>query len=143
MQYLPDPVGQLPLLHLFCGAWGLMFFHGACIISAPAATRLAKSPAELINRAGGGQPSQKGREIPHALAPANSQRRDESLLETISGVFVIAQQPMRRLPHGRAVFFDNCLPINHLRVPSELAQRCPAICRALHRAKRSAFCAAM
>ena len=120
IQQLPDPVGQLPLLCLFCGARSLVF-HGAAIVGAPAAIRPAESPTELIYCAGGCQPSQQSRKTLHALAPADIERRDESFLETIGCIGVIAQQPIRRLPDGRAVFFDNCLPINHLSVPSELS----------------------
>ena len=81
--------------------------------------RAAKSPAKLVDRPGGRQPGQQCRKIPHALTPAKFQRRNKSFLETVGSICVIAKQPVRSLPHSRPVFFDNYLPVNHLRAPSE------------------------
>ena len=54
------------------------------------------------------------------MTPAEIKSRNESFLETVSGIRVIAQQPVRCLPNGRAVLFDNYLPVNHLQAPSAI-----------------------
>ena len=51
--------------------------------------------------------------------PAELQRRDESLLKAVGGIGMVAQQPIRSLPNGRTVLFDNHLPVNHLQAPLE------------------------
>jgi hypothetical protein len=81
--------------------------------------------AELIYRPGSGQPDQKGRKIPHTLTSAELQSGNESLLEAVGGICVVAQQPVRSLPNSRTMFFDNYLPVNHLQAPLVNFLLCP------------------
>lgn len=117
-QRFSQAAGQFLPLRLPHGAW-ICALYGIPVGKASLRTRPPKSSPELIYRPGGGQPGQKGGKISHTLTPAKLKSRDESFLETVGGIGVIAQQPVRSPPHGRAVFFDNCLPVNHLQAPLE------------------------
>jgi hypothetical protein len=115
---LPYPAGQFSVLCLLYRA-RTFIRHNSPRIRTCVAVRPSESLPELVYRPGGSQPSQQGGKIPHALPPANLNRRNESLLKAVSRIRMIAQQSVRGLPYRRTVFFDNCLPVNHLQVPSE------------------------
>ena len=117
-QRFSQATGQFLPLRLPHGA-RICALHGIPVGNASLRTRPPKSSPELIYRPGGGQPGQQGRKISHTLTAAKLKSRDESFLETVGSIGVIAQQPVRSPPHGRAVFFDNCLPVNHLQAPLE------------------------
>ena len=65
----------------------------------------------------------------YPLAARDRQGRDESVLQAIRGIGVVAQQAIPRLPDGAPMLFEDTLPVRHSERASRVGCRLYKLCR--------------